>query len=232
MTERTHSPTLAELPLPDRRAAGEALARVLAPRYRGRPDVIVLALPRGGVPVAVPIARALGAPLDLMLVRKLGVPYQPELAMGAIASGGVRVMNEDVVRAAGVGPQQIEAVAAREAQEMARRARVYRGRRPWPALAGRCVILVDDGLATGATMRAALRAARAQGASCVVVAVPVAPPDTVAALRGEADEVTVLHTPEPFHAIGQWYRDFSQTLDSEVIAGLKAAGGSGPNGGA
>ncbi len=209
------------LPIPNRHVAGEALAQVLKQRYGQRDDIIVLALPRGGVPVAVPIVRALRAPLDLMLVRKLGVPYQPELAMGAIASGGVRVLNPEVVRMTGVTPAQIEAVAAEEQQEMDRRAMIYRGNRPWPDLTGRCVILVDDGLATGATMRAAIKAVRHQDAVCIVVAVPVAPPDTVSALAKDANEVISLFTPEPFSAIGQWYEDFSQTSDEEVIEALR-----------
>lgn len=206
-----------DLPIPNRQAAGRALAEALRP-YSGRNDVIILALPRGGVPVAAEIARALKAPLDLMLVRKLGVPGYPELAMGAIAAGGVRVMNEDVVRGIGISPEAIGRVAEEESRELERRARAYRGDRPWPDLKGRCVILVDDGLATGATMHAAIDAVRVQQPASIVVAVPVAPPDTVRALRPLVDEVICPHTPEPFQAIGLWYQDFSQTSDAEVIA--------------
>jgi len=205
------------IPIPDRRTAGQVLAEALK-FYAGRGDVIVLALPRGGVPVAAEVARALDAPLDVMLVRKLGLPAHPELAMGAIASGGVRVINEDVVRRLGVGPAAIKAVAEAEGRELARRERVYRGERPWPDLKGRCVILVDDGLATGATMHAAIDAVRAQQPGCIVVAVPVAPPDTVRALEPLVDEVVCPLQPESFMAIGQWYRDFTQTSDDEVLS--------------
>ncbi len=211
-----------KLPIPDRRTAGHALAEALD-KYAGRKDVIVLALPRGGVPVAAEIARELDAPLDVMLVRKLGAPWQPELAMGAIASGGVRVMNPEVVRGMGISPEEIEKVAADELRELQRRETAYRGDRPWPDLSGRCVILVDDGLATGATMQAAIEAVKAQNPACVVVAVPVAPPDTVRALEPLVDEVICLFQPEPFMAIGQWYQDFSQLTDTEVEALLAEA---------
>ncbi len=211
-----------KLPIPDRQAAGRALAEALG-KYAGRDDVIVLALPRGGVPVAAEIAKALDAPLDVMLVRKLGAPWQPELAMGAIASGGIRVMNPEVVRGLGVSREAVEQVAREELEELERRERAYRGDRPWPDLAGRCVILVDDGLATGATMQAAIEAVRAQEPACIVVAVPVAPPDTVRALEPLVDEVICLFQPEPFMAIGQWYRDFSQLTDAEVKALLAEA---------
>ncbi|HHH48449.1 MAG TPA: phosphoribosyltransferase [Gammaproteobacteria bacterium] len=204
------------VPIPNRRVAGQALAEALK-SYAGRDDVIVLALPRGGVPVAAEVARALGVPLDVMLVRKLGLPGHPELAMGAIASGGVRVMNDDVVRRLSVSPAAIEAVAEAEGRELARRERVYRGERPWPDLRGRCVILVDDGLATGATMHAAIDAVRAQQPACIVVAVPVAPPDTVRTLEALVDEVVCPLQPQSFMAIGQWYQDFTQTSDDEVI---------------
>lgn len=213
------------LPIPNRKAAGRALGEILKKDYAGRDDVIVLALPRGGVPVAAEIARALEAPLDLMLVRKLGVPGYAELAMGAIASGGVRVMNEDVVRGVGVSAEAIERVAEEETRELERRARAYRGERPWPELKGRCVILVDDGLATGATMHAAIDAVRAQQPGSIVVAVPVAPPDTVRSLRSLVDNVVCPHTPEPFQAIGLWYQDFSQTPDAEVIALMQELAG-------
>jgi putative phosphoribosyl transferase len=211
-----------KLPIANRQAAGQALASALS-GYRNRDDTIVLALPRGGVPVAVEIARELAARLDLMIVRKLGTPGQEELAMGAIASGGGRVMNEDVVRALAIAPQTIEQVAAREMKELQRREQVYRGDRPSPDLAGQCVILVDDGLATGATMRAAVGAVRSRQPGCIVVAVPVAPPDTVARLQDEADEVICLETPEPFRAIGLWYADFTQVSDDEVRQQLAAA---------
>ena len=204
------------VPIPNRRVAGQALAEALK-SYAGRDDVIVLALPRGGVPVAAEVARALGVPLDVMLVRKLGLPGHPELAMGAIASGGVRVMNDDVVRRLSVSPATIEAVTEAEGRELARRERAYRGERPWPDLKGRCVILVDDGLATGATMHAAIDAVRAQQPACIVVAVPVAPPDTVRTLEALVDEVVCPLQPQSFMAIGQWYQDFTQTSDDEVI---------------
>ncbi len=209
-----------KLPIPDRRAAGRALAEALG-RYAGRKDVIVLALPRGGVPVAAEIARGLDVPLDVMLVRKLGAPWQPELAMGAIASGGVRVMNDEVVRGMGISPEAIEQVAQEELKELERRERAYRGNRPWPDLTDKTVILVDDGLATGATMHAAIDAVRAQNPAQIVVAVPVAPPDTVRALEPLVDEVVCLFQPEPFMAIGQWYQDFSQLTDAEVQALLE-----------
>ncbi|WJW76565.1 phosphoribosyltransferase [Thiohalobacter sp. IOR34] len=214
-----------QLPIPDRRAAGQALAEALQ-GYRGRKDLIVLALPRGGVPVAAEIADALQAPLDLMLVRKLGVPGYPELAMGAIASGGVQVMNDSVLRGSGIGPEAIQAVVEAERRELVRRERAYRGDRPWPKLEGRCVILVDDGLATGATMRAAVDAVHVQRPARIVVAVPVAPPDTVRMLQRKVDEVVCLFQPEPFMAIGQWYVDFSQVSDSEVEALLAERWGS------
>jgi putative phosphoribosyl transferase len=204
-----------ELPLKDRKAAGQELARQLR-HYKNRDDVIVLALPRGGVPVAAEITRELGATLDLMLVRKLGTPGHEELAMGAIASGGNRVMNIDVVRGLNIGAQIIGQVEARERRELQRRERAYRGDRPWPALTSHCVILVDDGLATGATMRAAVAAVRQHKPARLVIAVPVAPPDTVTLLRQQVDEVVCLAQPEPFMAIGAWYVDFAQVGDDEV----------------
>jgi predicted phosphoribosyltransferase len=178
--------------------------------------VIVLALPRGGVPVAFEVARALHAPLDVFLVRKLGLPGHEEFAMGAIASGGVRVLNEDVVRALRIPENVIEAVSAAEQRELERRERLYRGDRPPPAVRGRTVILVDDGLATGSTMRAALTALRRQGAARIVVAVPIGAPETCAEFEREADDVICARTPEPFYAVGLWYGDFSQTTDEEV----------------
>jgi putative phosphoribosyl transferase len=204
-----------ELPLKNRRAAGQALARELQ-EYGRRDDVIVLALPRGGVPVAAEIATAVGAELDILLVRKLGTPGHEELAMGAIASGGNRVMNEDVVRGLNISEAAIQRVEDRERQELQRREQAYRGDRPWPALATRCVILVDDGLATGATMRAAVAAVRQEKPARLVVAVPVAPPDTVEMLREQVDEMVCLAEPEPFVAIGVWYVDFSQVGDDDV----------------
>lgn len=211
-----------ELPIKDRITAGRALARAME-HYRDRQDLLVLALPRGGVPVAFELAQALHAPIDLMLVRKLGSPGQRELAMGAIASGGVRVLNEELVSYLGVSEETIEKVAASEQEELERRERAYRGDRPWPEIAGKCVILVDDGVATGATMRVAIKALRKQNPKELVVAVPVAPPDTVATLRREADAVVCLAMPEPFTAIGLWYANFSQVSDEEVTTQLARA---------
>ncbi|MEW6444053.1 MAG: phosphoribosyltransferase family protein [bacterium] len=204
----------------DRTEAGRTLAVALA-GYRDKPEVLVLALPRGGVEVACEVARELRAELDIMIVRKLGFPGQEELAMGAIATGGVRIMNPEV---AGEIPEQIiERVAERESEELRRREMSYRGDRPAPRLGGRRVILVDDGLATGATMRASIAAVRRQDPEEVVVAVPVAPRTTVDRLREEADEVICPATPSLFYAIGEWYEDFSQTSDQEVRALLRRA---------
>jgi putative phosphoribosyl transferase len=203
------------IPFRDRLQAGRALGAALR-AYRGRNDVLVLALPRGGVPVACEVADFLGSPVDLMIVRKLGTPGQEELAMGAIASGGVRVMNRDVIEALQIPDGAVSEVERRERQEIERREHAYRGKRPRPAVAGQCVILVDDGVATGATMRAAIAALRQQQPARVVVAVPVAPPDTVDVLRSEADEVVCLAMPEPFRAIGCWYVEFPQLSDEEV----------------
>jgi putative phosphoribosyl transferase len=211
-----------ELPYTNRFDAGRALADALA-QYAGRSDVIVLALPRGGVPVAFIVAQRLGASLDLMLVRKLGVPGWEELAMGAIATGGVRVLNPDVVDEIGISAQRIDEVAHAELQELHRRQRAYRGERPLPTLKDQCVILIDDGLATGATMRAAIQAVRQQQPARLVVAVPVAPSHTIAALQPEVDEVVCPAMPEHFFSIGQWYDDFSQTTDDEVRALLERA---------
>src|SRR5258705_10136213 len=199
----------------DRREAGRLLAAKLT-AYANRPDVIVLALPRGGVPVADEVARALGAPLDVFVVRKLGVPGSEELAMGAVATGGVRVLNDQIVDRLGIPDHLVDAVAVREQQELSRRERLYRGGRPPPDVRGRAVILVDDGLATGATMHAAIHALRQQQPARIVVAVPTAAPETCEELRAEVDEVICAVTPEPFHAVGLWYRDFSQTTDEEV----------------
>jgi len=206
----------------DRSEAGVALASRLT-RYRGRPDVRVLALPRGGVPVAFEVAQALHAPMDVFSVRKLGVPGHPEVAMGAIATGGVRVLNASLVKTLRIPDAVIEAVATREQKELERRERAYRGDVRPLDVRDRTVILVDDGLATGATMRAAAQAARKLGAARVVIAVPVGARDTCAEFRDEADETVCAYTPEPFHAVGQWYADFSETTDDEVHALLDRA---------
>ncbi|HSJ64009.1 MAG TPA: phosphoribosyltransferase [Gemmatimonadaceae bacterium] len=215
-------------PLPrrfhDRRDAGQALASLLR-HYAGDPRVLVLALPRGGVPVAHEIAAALGAPLDVFVVRKLGVPGHEELALGAIATGRTLVLNDDVVRALRITTDVIEAVAAQEGRELERRERTYRGDRPAVDPKGRVVIVVDDGLATGATMRAAVRALRDRGAERLVVAVPVAAPTTCDDFRLEVDEIVCAMTPEPFEAVGLWYEDFSQTTDAEVEGILRESGG-------
>lgn len=209
-------------PIKDRTSAGRDLADQLR-QYAGRDDVIVLALPRGGVPVAFEIAQALNAPLDLMLVRKLGTPGQEELAMGAIAMGGVRVLNEDIVAALHISAAAIEEEAAKEQQELEHRQQIYRGDRPLPEFRDKCVLLIDDGIATGATVRVAIQALRQQQPARIVVATPVAPPDTVERLRREADEVICLATPEPFMAISMWYQHFPQTSDEEVKALLQRA---------
>lgn len=206
----------------DRRTAGIDLAEHLS-RFKGQDNVVVLALPRGGVPVAFEVARALDAPLDIFLVRKLGVPGHRELAMGAIASGGVRVLNGDVVSWYGIPEAVIDAVAEEEAAELARRERLYREGRAALELRDRVVILVDDGLATGSTMRAAVQAVRAQSPARVVVAVPVASPDTCREFTSVADEIVCARTPSHFAAVGQWYRDFSQTSDEEVCELLQKA---------
>jgi predicted phosphoribosyltransferase len=199
----------------DRTEAGRQLAARLK-QYADRPDVLVLALPRGGVPVGHEVARALHAPMDVFIVRKLGVPGHEELAMGAVATGGVRVLNDQVVQGLGIPDYVIDAVAHWEQQELARRERLYRGQRPPPDVRGKTVILVDDGLATGSTMLAAVRALRQLGPAQIVVAVPVASRDTCELLKSEVDEVVCAVTPEPFYAVGLWYRNFSQTTDEEV----------------
>ena len=199
----------------DRRAAGRALAMRLM-QYADQSDVVVLALPRGGVPVGYEVALALHAPLDVFLVRKLGTPGQEELAMGAIASGGIRVLNPDVVEGLAISERVIDQIAAAEGLELARRAQVYRDDRPATPVKDRTVILVDDGLATGATMRAALVALRQEQPRRLVAAVPVAPEATCWALGAIADEAVCLDTPEPFYGVGLWYDDFSQTTDAEV----------------
>jgi putative phosphoribosyl transferase len=199
----------------DRREAGRLLATALA-GYADRPDALVLGLPRGGVVVAAEVARGIRVPLDVWVVRKLGLPANPELAIGAIGRGGVRVLNDDVLRELGIGADVIESVAADEAVELERRERLYRGARPFPELAGKTAILVDDGLATGSTMRAAVLSARSMAPSRVVVAVPVGAAATCLDLGGVADEVVCLRTPDPFRAVGAWYEDFAQTTDEEV----------------
>jgi putative phosphoribosyl transferase len=209
------------MPFVDRADAGRRLAHRLL-SLRGE-DLVVLALPRGGVPVGVEVARALGAPLDVILVRKLGVPVQPELAMGAVGEGGVRVVNDAVVRAVGVSDGELAAVEERERAELGSRARRLRGDRARVPLSGRTVIIVDDGIATGATARTACTVARLQGASRVVVAAPVAPPGAVGELRDAADEVVVLETAELLVAIGEFYEDFSQVSDDEAVALLDRA---------
>ena len=208
---------------PDRRAAGQALAARLGHCAR-LPGALVLALPRGGVPVAHEVARELGLPLDVFIVRKLGVPGHEELAMGAIASGGVRVLNRQVIDDLGLSEHAIDAVTAAERAELQRREQLYRAHRPPPDVRDRTVILVDDGLATGSTMRAAVAAVREEGAACVIVAVPVAPPDTCDALARQADEVICPLRPHDFEAVGRWYEDFAQTTDDEVKALLAEAG--------
>jgi putative phosphoribosyl transferase len=202
-------------PFVNRREAGEELARRLG-HLAGRTDVVVFALPRGGVPVGYEVARALKAPLDVFLVRKLGLPGHPELAMGAIASGGVRVLNSDVVAWYSVPEAIIDEIAREEQAELERRERVYREGRPAVEVGGRVVVLIDDGLATGSTMKAAVRAVRAGAPSRVIVAVPVGALDTCREFQSIADEVVCARMPEHFRAVGQWYRDFSQTTDQEV----------------
>jgi len=207
-----------ELPFTDRLAAGAALAALLLehPELIAG-DPVVVALPRGGVPVAAEVANAIGAPLDIIVVRKLGAPGRPELAMGAIGEGGVKVLEQDVLAHWPVTEEQLAAVEAREASELQHRAERLRAGRERLPLDGRAVIVVDDGLATGSTARAAIDVARAAGASRVVLAVPVAPPSTVTELSAVADAVVCVATPWPFAAIGQWYRDFSATTDDEVV---------------
>jgi predicted phosphoribosyltransferase len=206
----------------NRTHAGRVLAAKLS-AYADRPDVLVLGLPRGGIPVAYEVARALRAPLDVYVVRKLGLPGREELAMGAIATGGVCVLNEDVVRKLDIPADVLQAVAAAEQEELTRRETAYRGDRPTPDVRGRTVILVDDGLATGSTMRAAVAALRRLGPEHLVVAVPVAAAETCDELRAEVDDLVCAFTPDPFRAVGLWYEDFSQTTDDEVHELLERA---------
>jgi predicted phosphoribosyltransferase len=212
----------------DRREAGRELALRLE-AYRGRDDVVVLALPRGGVPVAFEVAEALGAALDIFVVRKLGMPGQPEFAIGAIASGGVVVLNDEAIRWHHIPQSQIDAVAREELVELQRREQAYRQGRPLIALQGRTVILVDDGLATGSSMRAAVQAVRTFGPARVIVAVPVGASSTCDAFAAITDETVCARTPEPFNAVGLWYRDFSQTTDEEVRELLQQHAHAGPS---
>ncbi len=215
----------------NREEAGKELADRLL-EFGGRNDAVVLALPRGGVPVAFEVATKLGLPLHVFVVRKLGVPWQPELAFGAIAAHA-RVLNDDIVRACGLTEQQIESVATAETAELHRREALYRNNRPPPKFKGKTVILVDDGLATGATMRAAVQAVRAKHPARIIVAVPVGSADTCRELGKMSDVMCVCSTtPEPFYGVGMWYRDFSQTTDDEVRALLERAEAIGKNGGA
>src|SRR5882762_2873402 len=206
----------------DRADAGRQLLAKLG-AYKGRRDALVLGLPRGGIPVAYEVARGLGAPLDVFVVRELGVPGQEELAMGAIATGGVRIVNRDVVDYLHIPPDVVDRAAAEEARELERRERSYRGERPEPRVEGQTVILVDDGLATGSTMRAAVAALRQQGPARIIVAVPVSAPQTCDEYRMGVDEIVCATTPEPFYGVGRWYRDFSQTTDDEVRELLEKA---------
>ncbi len=206
----------------NREEAGQRLAQALQ-AYAGRPDVVVLALPRGGVPVGFEVARALGVPLDVFVVRKLGTPGQEELAMGAIASGGVRVLNREVVDLLGLSTRVIDAATEREERELQRREQLYRPGRPPLALEGKVALLVDDGVATGSTMKAAVAGVRQRGAARVVVAVPVASVEAEEELEALADEVVCLRTPDPFYAVGLWYGDFAQTSDDEVRSLLDRA---------
>lgn len=208
--------------LQDRSAAGRRLVEPLL-KYAHRADVIVLALPRGGVPVAYEVATALDVRLELMLVRKLGIPSRPEFAMGAIASGGIQIRDEQTLRVHSISPAAFDAVVEQERRELRRREQAYRGTRPTVALKDQVVILIDDGLATGASMRAAIQAVRLQAPARIVVAVPVAPSETVEALRFEVDEVICPVTPQWMMSIGYWYADFRQTTDAEVIELLQQA---------
>ncbi len=206
----------------DRTEAGRLLARELTP-YANHPDVLVLGLPRGGVVVAFEVARALHAPLDVLLVHKLGVPGREELAMGALTSGGIRVLNQQVIQELGIPQQIVEEVTARRRQELAQRERLYRGNRPAMNVRGRIIILVDDGIATGATIRAGAAALRQEQPAKIIIAVPVAPPSVYEELHAIADELVCLMTPEFFLGVGRWYEDFSPTTDEEVCTLLERA---------
>lgn len=208
----------------DRREAGQKLAEALS-FLQGRKDVLVLGIPRGGVVVAAEVARALGAPLDVFITRKIGAPGNPELAIGAVASSGELVIDEELVLGLGVSPRYVEEETERQKQEIARQMTVYRGHRPPPQLTGKTVVLIDDGVATGATTLAALRALRASAPAELILAIPVGPPDTVGRLSAEADQVVCLHTPAWFWAVGAFYEDFSQTPDEEVIRLLQERAG-------
>ncbi len=210
------------LRFPDRATAGRALAALLT-AYRGRPGTVVLALPRGGVPVAFEVACAIGAPLDLMFVRKIGVPGEEELAMGAIAEGGLRVLHHDLAKVIPISPDLLAQITEKALSEIVRQTHMYRGERPPPDLRGRTVILVDDGLATGTTMRAAISAARRHAPAQIIVAAPVAAPETVVSLRPLVDEIVVVETPDSLSAIGLWYVDFAQLRDDEVLTLLQRA---------
>ena len=213
---------MAETIFPDRFEAGRRLADALH-GYAHKPDVLVLALPRGGVPVGFEVAQALGAPLDVFVVRKLGLPWQPELAMGAIASGGVRVLNDEVVKACQVSPDLLATVTAIETEELEQREKLFRGSRPPPEIAGHTIIVVDDGLATGSTMKAAVTALQALHPKRLVVATPVSAADTAAWFQTHVDEFVCLQTPQQFMAVGLWYQDFQPTTDEEVRVLLERA---------
>jgi predicted phosphoribosyltransferase len=206
----------------DRREAGKVLGKALI-KFAGEPDLVVLALPRGGVPVGYEVAQALDAPLDVFIVRKLGAPWSPELAIGAVASGGVRVLDETLIRAAQVSRDELDGIIAQELAEIERREALYRGTRPLVDVAGRTVILVDDGLATGATMRAAVEAMRRLGPTRVIAAAPVGSRSACIMMNRVADACLCASTPDPFYGVGQWYEDFDQTTDSEVISLLALA---------
>lgn len=210
------------MPFKDRRDAGKKLAQKLS-AYAGQPGTLILALPRGGVPVAYEVAQALSAPLDVFIVRKLGLPGREELAMGAVASGGVRVLNGDIIRMLSIPEEVINIVAKRELQELQRREKLYRMDRPSPEVRDRTILLIDDGLATGASMRAAIAGLRAQHPARIVGAVPAAAPDVCEAFRSEVDEIVCAITPEPFYGVGRWYEDFSQVTDEEVRMLLEEA---------
>jgi len=210
------------IPFRDRRDAGKNLAQKLS-AYAGRPDVLIVALPRGGVPVAYEVALALNASLDILIVRKLGLPGQEELAIGAIASGGIRILNGDIIRTLSIPEEVINFVVKREIEELQRREKLYKGNRPSPDVRDRTVILIDDGLATGASMRAAVSGLRAQHPARIVVAVPAAAQEVCDAFRSEVDEIVCAITPEPFYGVGRWYEDFSQVTDEEVRILLEEA---------